>query len=118
MATKQERAVAIYKANHQKMSNKDIVKKLMKELHMSEAGARTYAYNAKKALGVTKPAKGKVVTKAKVKATVDKKTGKLTVTKTAGTKNVPVLKGANVTERRKENEKLFNEFNAEKVAAL
>lgn len=118
MTTKIEKATALYKANKDKMSNGDIVKKIMKDLKMTEAGARTYAYNARKALGLT-GTKSKVV-KAKVKAKVDAKTGKLTVTKTKPDIQKKLKKEVSkvVSEENKaKNAKLFSDFHNKQVAA-
>lgn len=122
MPTKAERALEIYKANHTKMTNAQIIAKFEKDLGMSTAGARTYAYNAKKALGApAKPAKAKVAKKAVakkaakkkvVKAAVDKKTGKLTVTKAAADPVVSEDKEAVL----KKNAALFADFHNRKLA--
>lgn len=124
MPTKAERALEIYKANHTKMTNSEIIAKFEKDLGMSTAGARTYAYNAKKALGApAKPAKAKVTKKAAapkkvakkkvvVKAAVDKKTGKLTVTKAAADPVVSEDKADVV----KKNAALFADFHNRKLA--
>lgn len=50
MTTKIERAIGIYKNNQRKMTNIEIVNKIIKDLNMTTAGARTYAYNARKIL--------------------------------------------------------------------
>lgn len=123
MATKMEQAIALYKSNHSKMTNGEIVKKIMADLDMTEAGARTYAYNAKKALGVEakkgdKKTKTKAPAKAKTKtkATVDKKTGKLTVTKETVAAE-PQTDEPQTDEQRAKNAALFSDFHNKKIAA-
>lgn len=112
MSTKTEAALALYKANHETKTNAEIVKLFITELKMSTAGARTYAYNAKKAMGgvAAKKAPKKAPSKKVkvVKAKVDK-AGKLTVETTAPEVSV------DTDAKRKTNAALFAEFHNKKV---
>lgn len=84
MATKIERAVEIFKNNQRKMTNIEIVNKIIKDLKMTTAGARTYAYNARKILASkkrvrpTKKATASVRTAASLKKSTTASSGRNT----------------------------------------